>query len=173
MGVRAEARSPASRESSRMAERCSPPAPREPRRLRRGKTFHRSVQLSWSNVKGAIFEKAIRDLHGRRRRIDVFIDDGEEWVSIVEIKRSDWDRMRPDRVRPNALRHARQTWLYIEPFLEHSGGYVCPGILYEKLPTTPGRVAEVESILHERGLQVVWQNESKADLRARMRKSDQ
>ncbi len=59
--------------------------------------------------------------------------------------------MRPDRVRANALRHARQLWRYIEPLLDRHKRDVCAGIIYEHFPKKPGRVEAVEEIHHERG----------------------
>jgi hypothetical protein len=118
----------------------------EPRRLAKRKLFHSKVRVEWVGVKGAAPEVSITDPKKRRRRIDILVDEGEDWVAVVEIKGSSWDRMRPERVRPNALRHARQVWRYVEPFFDRIGKDVCPGIIYEKVPTTPGRLEEMEAI---------------------------
>ena len=90
-------------------------------------------------------------------------------VSVIEIKRTDWDRMKPHRVRPNVQRHARQVWRYIEPFLDDEDPRdACPGIIYEHVPTVPGRVEEIETVLNERAIQVVWRTESMDELRERL-----
>jgi len=73
---------------------------------------------------------------------------------LVEIKASNWDKMAPHRVRPNALRHARQIWRYIES--ELADRPVLPALVYPNEPKTPGRKEEIEGILHERLIQVVW-----------------
>lgn len=92
---------------------------------------------------------------GRRGRIDLrLVDETEGFSVVVEMKASDWDKMLPHRVRPNALRHARQLWRYIDAQLEH--GPVLPALVYPLEPKTLGRKEEIEAILHERCIQVVW-----------------
>lgn len=52
---------------------------------------------------------------GKRGQIDLRIIDKEEGHTVVaEMKATDWDKMAPRRVRPNALRHSNQLWRYIE-----------------------------------------------------------
>ena len=88
-------------------------------------------------------------------RIDLrLIDLGEGHTILVEVQASNWDRMAPHRVRPNALRHARPIWRYIEAELIDRP--VLPAIVYPSEPDTPGRKEEIEGILHERLIQVVW-----------------
>ena len=92
---------------------------------------------------------------GRRGRIDLRLVDEEDGHSVVvETKATDWDRMASHRVRPNALRHARQLWRYIDAELESR--QVLPALVYPNEPDTPGRKKEIESILNERFIQVVW-----------------
>ena len=92
-------------------------------------------------------------------------------VAIIEIKNSDWDRMTLDAVRRNVRRQARQLWKYIESQLEGLGGderkEVCPGIVYPRRPTTPGRLKLIENLLEEEGIPVVWDDESIKERRAR------
>jgi hypothetical protein len=71
------------------------------------------------------------------------------------------------RVRPNALRHACQIWTYVEPYLDRAHVAVCPGLIYDRIPKTPGRLEEIESILNESGVQVVWRRETIAQRHAR------
>ena len=51
-------------------------------------------------------EKTIQRLTKRSGRIDIFVDDdsNENHVAVVEIKATDWDRMKPKAVRRNAMR---------------------------------------------------------------------
>lgn len=93
---------------------------------------------------------------GKRGRVDLrlVVDDREGHSIVVEMKASDWDKMAPHRVRPNALRHARQLWRYVNAELE--GGPVSPAIVYPVEPQTPRRKEEIETILRERFIQVVW-----------------
>lgn len=141
----------------------------EPRPLRRGKAFHHRIQQEWQETaQGTIrTEWGILKPNRRRGRIDIFVDDdGDHVVSVVEAKSSDWDAMQPSAVRRNALRHARQVWAYIESQLPHAD--VCPGIIYERRPQLAGRLEEVETILHEHGLQVVWHDETLEESRQRL-----
>ena len=137
--------------------------PTEPKILKQGKSFHARMRKVWAKeAEGNLsFEHTIalsmRGKKGKRKkgRLDLFIDDdGDNMVAIVEFKRSDWDKMKADRRRPNALRHARQVWAYVEEDKKE----VCPGIVYSKAPRKLGRKDQVEEILNDQGLQVVWNN---------------
>lgn len=74
-------------------------------------------------------------------------------VAVVEIKGTDWDRVR--HVRRLLGAHRRQVWKYVDPFLE-DGLQVSAGIIYPTAPKTEGLKAEVEDYLNDSGLQVVW-----------------
>ena len=75
---------------------------------------------------------------------------------VVELKASNWDKMKPHRVRPNALRHVRQIWRYIEAELTQQE--VIPAIVYPATPKTPGRKNEIGRIMDEHWIQVVWRD---------------
>lgn len=147
---------------------------KEPKRLARGKAFHRQIQEEWlETAQGIILpEKTVQRLKGRKGRIDIFVDDDdpdEKHVAIVEIKASDWDRMKSINVRRNALRHSNQIWSYIDTQLDDlEGKTVSPGIIYQKRPTNIKRLEEIERILNNRGIQVVWHDESMEELKKRM-----
>ena len=98
----------------------------------------------------------------KRGRIDVLIKEHDGSVSIIEIKSTDWSGMAPHRVRPNALRHIRQVMKYVYPFWE-KGVDVVPGLIYPKAPRSPERRDQVETILEEHLIQVVWANERTPD----------
>lgn len=104
---------------------------------------------------------------GSRHRVDVLVEDLGDCVSVVEIKNTGWDRMKPHRVRPNALRHAAQVWGYVEPWLDRARKDVVPGIIYRKVPKIRDRLNEIEECLHSRGIQVVWHEESVAACKLR------
>jgi hypothetical protein len=126
------------------------------KRVRRGRHFEIWERSRWNSPghEGAKAE-AWTSFKGRRGRIDLLLRDEEEGHSVVvETKATDWDSMAPHRVRPNALRHARQLWRYINAELE--GGPVIPALVYPAEPITPGRKEEIEAILNERFIQVVW-----------------
>jgi hypothetical protein len=123
---------------------------------RRGRGFQTWEESKWNGPgHKAVEREAGTKWKGKRGRIDLRLVDREEGHSVlVEIKASYWDRMAPHRVRPNALRHARQLWRLVDAELE--GGPVLPAIVYPVEPETPGRKEEIEAILHERSIQVVW-----------------
>jgi hypothetical protein len=136
----------------------------EPEILRIGKEFHRRVQDDWERTaKGGritpehtislVPENAHHKKHGR---LDIFVDEAGDFVSVVEIKSTDWDAVLP-RNRGNLLgSHRRQVWRYVKRYVdaEHIG--VCPGIIYRTAPSTPGLKEEIEDYLNEWSLQVVW-----------------
>jgi hypothetical protein len=78
-------------------------------------------------------------------------------IVIVEIKATDWNAIKEERVRSTALRHARQIWRYIDAHLTPLD--VTPAIVYPSPPKTSGRAELIETILNERGIQVVWREE--------------
>jgi hypothetical protein len=75
---------------------------KEPERLRRGKEFHKKIQNEWlETAEGIILpEKTITKLSRRRGRMDIFVDhdSNENHVAIVEIKATDWDKMKEKNV---------------------------------------------------------------------------
>jgi len=97
-------------------------------------------------------------VEGKKGRVDIRLkleEDGH--IVIVEIKATNWDKLKPHRVRPNALRHTNQIWRYIEDHLSPLD--VTPAIVYPSPPVTPGRKVQIEKILNERLIQCVWREE--------------
>ena len=138
----------------------------EPEALRRGKEFHRLVQAAWSGkineaevrAEHSIFLHATTDTtnHHRCGRMDIFIDQVTDFVSIIEIKSTDWDRI-AETNRPKLLAaHARQVLRYVDKYLQHDRISVCAGIVYPKAPSSVYVRSEVERCLNEHGLQVAW-----------------
>lgn len=144
---------------------------KEPRRLKSGKAFHKRVQKEWlATAEGKIrSERGIRQTDGRKGRLDILVEDlGDNLVSVVEIKNTDWDRIRAANIRRNAKRQARQIWGYIDSQIALYGKEVCAGVIFPKFPKKPDRVRRVEDLFHDAQIQVVWQNETIEDLRARV-----
>lgn len=148
---------------------------REPIQLRRGKAFHKRVQDDWS---GTVEDRTVRPEYGiqfdppdeelaidpltgkrariRRGRIDIFIDEISDFVSVVEIKGTDWDRIKPANRRKLLGAHRRQVLKYVDKYLDQGQVNVCAGIIYPRAPRTPGLKDEVETYLNDHALQVVW-----------------
>ena len=136
----------------------------EPEQLRRGKEFHRRVQADWlRTAEGAVLtERSIVISKGphadprRRGRVDILVDELDGHVAVVEIKSTDWDAIKPANRRKVLGAHRRQTWRYIEKYLDVDAVDVSAGIVYPRVPVTPGLLETVEGYLNDYGLQVVW-----------------
>jgi hypothetical protein len=146
---------------------------KEPLALRRGKAFHRQVQAEWlAETKDGkpCPERTIKRLNGRRGRVDLLIEELGGFVSVIEIKATDWDRMAERNIKRNVRRQIRQLWGYIDAELEIYGMQVCPGIIFPTLPSESHRLAMIESMFNDEGIQVVWQNETIDEVKQRMLK---
>jgi len=144
---------------------------KEPRRLLRGKSFHKKVQADWEQTaEGEVrSEKGILKPSGRRGRVDVFVtdDDPDSPAAVVEIKASDWDRMTEEALRRNVRRQIKQVWDYIESQVRDGkhvrggeGKDVCPGIVFPRRPKEKERLEMIENLFNEEGIAVVWEDES-------------
>ena len=141
----------------------------EPKSLRRGKEFHKEIQKEWLDTaegNNVISEKPMTKPSGRKGRMDIFVKSDETQVAIAEIKNSDWNAMTSTAVRRNAKRQARQIWDYIESQLE-MGKEVSPGVIFTKRPKDPDRINLIEQLFDEKGISVVWEDESIAERKAR------
>ena len=105
----------------------------------RGRNFETWERSKWTGEYNQFAEfEAPTELRGKRGREDIrLIDSDSSFTVVVELKASNWDKMKPHRVRPNALRHVRQLWRYIEA--ELSPQDVIPAIVYPATPQTTGR----------------------------------
>ena len=147
---------------------CSARTP-EPEILRRGKAFHRRVQRDWEDLAtdGVVDSEHTIEISRdtqrvRSGRLHLFVDDLGDFVSVVEIKSTDWDRVKPENRRRLVASHRRQIWRYIETFLDRERVDVCAGVIYPRAPRTPGLRREIEELLNDYGLQVVWYDGQRA-----------
>lgn len=138
----------------------------EPELLRRGKEFHRLVQADWA---GEVEKATVKSEHSirfvavlssgrrlRRGRLDIFIDRIDDFVTVVEIKATDWDQVANRNRRKLLGAHRRQVMHYVEKYLDEDHVSVCAGIIYPKAPASLEVKIQVESYLNEHALQVVW-----------------
>lgn len=141
---------------------------KEPETLRRGKKFHKKIQKEWFKAaEGDIKpEKGIIKPSGQKGRIDIFVRSDNELVAVVEIKNSNWNAMTDGSVERNVNRQANQTWDYIESQLD-LGKEVSPGIIFPERPRDLDRMNLIEQLFEERGISVVWKDESTAERKAR------
>lgn len=148
---------------------------KEPKQLRRGKHFHRLIQKEWlfeANDGNPQPERYIKKVNGKTGRVDILVDElGENLVSVIEIKASDWDNMVETNIVRNVKRQIRQIWSYVNSQLDIYFKEVCPGIIFPKLPKDPSRLELIESMFNSEGIQIIWHNESLEQLRIRNIKS--
>ena len=134
---------------------------KEPKILKNGKEFHKKIQTEWlDTAEGEVkAEKQMIKQNGRKGRMDVFIKTEETYVSIAEIKMSDWDVMTIKNLHRNVRRQIRQIWSYIDSQLEQKRD-VTPGIIFSNRPKKNGRLDLIEQLFGEEGITVVWDDES-------------
>jgi hypothetical protein len=147
------------------------PMTKEPPILKNGKQFHEFVQEKWSKTAdgNVRIEEVVPKSNKRKGRADIFVEEiGDYLVSIVEIKNTDWNKIKPENIRRNVKRQARQLWEYIEFQTDSKGKSVSPGIIYPKIPTDLEKLKLIELILEGECIQVVWENESIEAVRRRM-----
>jgi len=138
----------------------------EPEILFKGKAFHKRVQNDWElNARGGdiykerrieLFNKISNCRPIKKGRLDIFVDEHSDYVSVVEIKSTDWDKIKNKNRKKLLGSHRRQVWRYLEKYLKIEKLDVCPGIIYPKSPETPGLKEEIEEYLNDYGMQVVW-----------------
>ena len=137
----------------------------EPAALKRGKSFHKEVQSDWELTSdGDVISEHTIDLtlvHKNSRRIkkgrlDIFVSEMGDFVSVVEIKATDWDKIKPKNIQRNLASHRRQTWKYIQEYTDKIKIDVCAGVIYPHAPKGSGLKDRIEKYMGEYGLQVVW-----------------
>lgn len=103
-----------------------------------------------------IFGELLRGARIRRGRMDIFIEPIDDFVTVVEIKATDWHAVKIQNRRKLLGSHRRQVWKYVEQYLDYDSVSVCAGIIYPSAPVTPGLKSEIETYLNDYFLQVVW-----------------
>ncbi len=133
--------------------------------IARGKAFERMEKAGWEQLNAGLasFEVPTKR-KGKSGRIDIRVDELGDFVSIIEIKATNWNKILPHRLQQTAQRHARQVWRYIEKEVEKDGLDVCPGIIYPEEPSDAGVKDLVEKILNDQGIQVVWRKGRSKDI---------
>jgi hypothetical protein len=136
----------------------------EPEILRRGKALHKGVQEDWDRTAqdGKVNVEHVTSptqaSYGSRRRrvgrLDLFVDEPGDFVAVVGIKSTDWDRVKAANRRELVASHRRRVWRYMEEYLDGEGIAVCAGIIYPRSPTTPGWREFIETYLNDYGLRL-------------------
>jgi hypothetical protein len=136
---------------------------RELDRLKKGKQYHKKIQKEWiAEATGDVrVEKRMQKLSGKKGRMDVFVQDGEDrrLVGIGEIKFSDWDRMNLKALKRNVRRQIKQIWDYIDSHLKREKD-VSAGVIFPKRPKDDERTKLIEELFNNEAIQVVWEDDS-------------
>ena len=128
-------------------------------RVKRGRKFEKWERSHWNGNLNSVAEfEAPTQWKGKRGRVDIRLKLEEDGNTVIlEIKATNWDKIKKERVRSTAMRHARQIWRYIEDHLDPMD--VTPAIVYPSPPITAGLKEQIEEILDEKGIQAVWREE--------------
>jgi hypothetical protein len=140
----------------------------EPEQLLRGKQFQEVVQRDFkrNNREGKAYAEETVSFEGLGQvkqnygRMDILIAELGDFVTILEIKATDWDRIKPDKVKRNLYRHQRQLFMYVNKYVEIDEVDVCLGLIYPKPPRTPGLRDLIEATLMTNyGVPAYWYSE--------------
>ncbi|HZV71411.1 MAG TPA: hypothetical protein VFG10_17770 [Saprospiraceae bacterium] len=144
----------------------------EPEQLRLGKLFHRRVQTDWAGtIEGAAVssEHSVRFIYASRStkqtnrgRVDIFVNKIDDFVTVIEIKSTNWDTVKSNRKRLLDS-HCRQTLKYIDEYLNIEAVNVCAAIIYPKSPISKGIKLEVEDYWNQNSFQVLWFEDQKTN----------
>ena len=145
---------------------------KEPEQLRWGKRFHKLIQKEWlATAEGGRIspEKYLKKINGKRGRVDILVEElADGMVSVVEVKGTNWDRIKSQNLLRNIRGQINQVWDYVDSQLDIYGREVCPGVIFPKMPKTAKRLLLIEKMFNDSGIQVVWHNESTENLKVRM-----
>lgn len=135
----------------------------EPTSLARGKAFHKLIQQEWldtSKVGRPRPERSIRKVTGGSGRVDILVEELGDFISVIEIKSTDWDSISKANIESNIRRQIRQIWNYIDALFEESDKDICPGVIFPFSPIDSIKRALVETRFGAEGIQVVWHNKN-------------
>jgi len=139
----------------------------EPKRLRRGKRFQRLVQSDFelNSKDGLVRREAAVDLVLKRParkskgRADILITELGDFVTILEIKATNWDKIKPTNIKKNLWRHQAQLYSYADRYLDIDNTSVCAGIIYPTRPRDDDLCKLIESYLESYGTPAYWYDE--------------
>ena len=142
----------------------------EPKQFIRGKKFQKIVQDDFkkNSKDGLVKPEAVIKFEGLQKikkksgRADILITElGDDLVTILEIKATIWDKIKPKNVKKNLWSHSNQLLKYVEKFIEIDKVDVSLGIIYPYPPKKDGLRNVIESYLEHYGTPAYWYNEIK------------
>ena len=101
----------------------------------------------------------------KRGRMDIFISEvADDYVMIIEIKATDWDRIKPKNIKRNLYRHSKQLYNYIDKYMTIDNKDVGLGVIYPEPPKTKGlREFVEETAMAKYSFPVYWYSEVKTE----------
>lgn len=123
-----------------------------------GKAFQRLVQEDFErHSKGGnarreqkISFEALKRIRKKSGRMDILITELGDFVTILEIKATDWDGIKPKNVKKNLYRHQSQLFNYVDKYVEIDKMDVCLGLIYPKPPRKKELREFIEKHLEEK-----------------------
>ena len=145
---------------------------KEPAQLKRGKEFQRIVQNDYNinskdggvGIEEHVSFKNVPGIKQKSGRMDIIIHEaaGEDYVMIMEIKATDWDKIKPQNIKRNLYRHGKQLYNYIDKFMEIDNKTVGLAMLYPEPPKKKGLREFIEKCaMDDYAFPVYWYSEIK------------
>lgn len=141
----------------------------EPEALRRGKAFQRLVMSDYAGPEDEDgvrmhFETTIPCMWRNKTtptmgRADILVTGTGDFVSVYEIKSTEWDKINPKNIKKNLWRHQKQLFGYVDKFLNFDKIDVCLGIIYPAPPSDAALRTTIESYLEGYGVPAYWFSE--------------
>ncbi len=143
----------------------------EPEPLRRGKRFHKIVQADFGrdSSDGSVRCEAPIELVLKRAaikkwgRADILITELDDVVAVLEIKATDWDRIKTKNIKKNLWRHQNQLYSYVEKFLEIDKKSLSAYIIYPTRPSSAELYKVIDDYLENYGMLAHWYDEIATD----------
>jgi hypothetical protein len=141
----------------------------EPEQLKRGKKFQKVVQRDFQqhtkngevqSERAVSFER-LSQIRQKSGRMDILITELGDFVTILEIKATNWDKIKPKNIKKNLCRHKKQLFNYVDKYLNVDKLHVCIGIIYPEPPRKKGLREDIEEYLEEYGVPAYWYSEIK------------
>ncbi|MCT4665987.1 MAG: hypothetical protein N4A45_12230 [Flavobacteriales bacterium] len=142
----------------------------EPPQLKRGKEFQRIVQNDYSQnstdedvgIEEYVSFNNVPEIKQKSGRLDIVIHKaaGEDFVMIMEIKATDWDKIKLKNINRNLYRHSKQLYNYIDKFMLVDDKSVGLAMLYPESPKNDGLKEFIEKCAMDKYcFPVYWYNE--------------
>lgn len=144
---------------------------KEPHQLKKGKAFQRLVQDDFeAHSKNGqarrdqrVSFEALSKIRQKSGRMDILVTELGDFVTILEIKATDWDRIKPKNVAKNLYCHQKQLFNYVDKYVEIDKLDVCLDIIYPKPPKKKGLREFIERRLEEKySVPAYWYDEIKS-----------